>query len=36
VRLARTRSRVWVSVLAVLTLASSTYGAVWLLGPGPP
>lgn len=35
-RLGRLRPRATAAVLAVLALASSTYGAVWLLGPGPP
>jgi hypothetical protein len=36
VRLARARPVVTVAALAVLTVGSAVYGAVWLLGPGPP
>lgn len=36
VRLARIRTRTVVSVLGVLTAGSAAYGAIWLLGPGPP
>jgi hypothetical protein len=36
VRLARLRRPAVVSVLGVLAAGSAAYGAVWLLGPGPP
>ena len=36
VRLSRVRTRAVVSVLGVLTAGSAAYGAIWLLGPGPP
>lgn len=35
-RLSRVRRATVVSVLGVLTAGSAAYGAVWLLGPGPP
>lgn len=35
-RLSRARRRTAASVLAVLVAGSAAYGAVWLLGPGPP
>ena len=36
VRLARARRAVSIGILVVLGLGSAVYGAVWLLGPGPP
>jgi hypothetical protein len=36
VRLARVRTPAVVSVLGMLTAGSAAYGAMWLLGPGPP
>lgn len=36
VRLARARPAVRIGTLVVLGLGSAVYGAVWLLGPGPP
>jgi hypothetical protein len=36
VRLARWRPALTLSTLAALVLGSAAYGAVWLLGPGPP